>query len=139
MESWQCALFQGGFESSKSRDLGPVCIAAQEANVQVSLWVVTSRMWHPEVSSVSTGRGVQKPWWWMGPSSSWEREDGAVCSGSSSVNGGSCKHPSYWRWEDSRGQGRKGLGLAWALRGHPVWQAVGRLGTKLSIHCPLAL
>lgn len=63
MESWQHALFQGGFESSKSRDLGPVCIAAQEATVQVSLWVVTSRVWHPAASGMSTGRGVQKPWW----------------------------------------------------------------------------
>lgn len=91
-----------------------MCIATQEVTAQVSLWVVTSRVWHPEVSGMSTGRGIQKPWWWMGPSSSWEHEDGAVCCGSSSVNGGSCKHPPlYWCWEDSDGAEKD---LAWGGR-----------------------
>lgn len=40
-----------------------------------------------------------------GPFASGKREKGAVSSDSSSVNGGFCKYPPYWRWEDSKGLG----------------------------------
>lgn len=51
MESWQRALFRGGFESSKSRDLGPVyCGAGSNRSGQPlggDLMRVASRsFWH---------------------------------------------------------------------------------------------